>query len=106
MGPSDLERLPGIGPTTASRLVEVGVESSDDIDRLGSVEVFRRLEGTRQGVSLNALWVLEALLLGCDWRDLPADRKAQLRAAVRRDPDRPRPAAARCWTPQNGVSAW
>lgn len=84
MGLADLERLPGIGPTTAPWLLAVGVGSYDDIDRLGSVEVFRRLQDSRPGLSLNALWVLEALLLGCDWRDLPAERKAQLRAEVGR----------------------
>ena len=28
------------------------------------------------------LWALESLLIGCHWRDLPADRKAALRAEV------------------------
>lgn len=50
-----------------------------DIDRLGSVEVYRRLRESQPGVTLNALWGLESLLLGSDWRDLPAGRKADLR---------------------------
>ena len=79
MGVDDLARLPGLGPVTAQWLVDIGVDGYDDIDRLGSVEVYRRLRASRPGVSLNALWALECLLLGCDWRDLPADRKAALR---------------------------
>jgi DNA transformation protein and related proteins len=76
----DLARLPGFGPASAQWLVDIGIESFDDIDRLGSVEVFRRLRASRPGVSINALWALECLVLGCHWRDLPADRKARLRA--------------------------
>lgn len=78
----ELAALPGLGPASARWLVEVGVETYDDIDRLGSVEVYRRLRAARGGISLNMLFALESLLLGCHWRDLPADRKAVLRAEV------------------------
>lgn len=43
------------------------------------MEVYRRLRAARDGVSLNMLWALESLLIGCHWRDLPPDRKAALR---------------------------
>lgn len=89
VGVDDLARLPGLGPVTAQWLLDIGVDGYDDIDRLGSVEVYRRLRASRPGVTLNALWALECLLLGCDWRDLPADRKAALRrevAAAEADP--------------------
>jgi len=77
-----LAALPGLGPASARWLSEVGIESYDDIDRLGAVEVYRRVRDSRDGVNLNLLWGLEALLLGCHWRDLPAERKAQLRAEL------------------------
>jgi DNA transformation protein and related proteins len=82
MTTEDLARLPGLGPRSTQWLAEIGITSYDDIDALGSVEVYRRLRAARDGVSLNMLWALESLLLGCDWRDLPADRKAALRAEV------------------------
>lgn len=78
----ELAALPGLGPASARWLVEIGIETYDDIDRLGSVEVYRRLRVARGGISLNMLFALESLLLGCHWRDLPADRKAALRAEV------------------------
>jgi len=82
MAVEDLARLAGLGPRSAAWLVEVGVESMADIDRLGSVEIYRRLRLAREGITLNMLYALESLVLGCHWRDLPLDRKAALRVEV------------------------
>ena len=82
MAVQDLARLPGLGPTSAGWLVEVGVESMADIDRLGSVAIYRRLRLAREGITPNMLYALESLVLGCHWRDLPAERKAALRVEV------------------------
>ncbi|CAN5835953.1 hypothetical protein BH20ACT6_BH20ACT6_17490 [soil metagenome] len=79
MGEDELARMPGFGPTTARWLVGIGIDSYADIDALGSLEVYRRLQASRPGVGLNAPWALECLLLGCHWRDLPDSRKAELR---------------------------
>ena len=82
MAVDDLAGLPGLGATSAGWLVEVGVESLADIDRLGSVAIYRRLRVARAGITLNMLYALESLVLGCHWRDLSSDRKAALRAEV------------------------
>ena len=82
MAVEDLARLPGLGLTSAGWLVEVGVESMADIDRLGAVAIYRRLRLAREGITLNMLYALESLVLGCHWRDLPSDRKAALRVEV------------------------
>lgn len=80
----DLAALPGVGRRTAPWLLDIGIHSAAELDRRldgedGAVEVYRALRASRAGVSLNALWVLEALRLGCDWRDVPPARKEQLR---------------------------
>lgn len=82
MSADELAALPGLGTRSAPMLVSVGVESCADLDQLGSLEVFRRLRTAHDNVSLNFLWALESLLLGCDWRDLPSSRKAELRAEL------------------------
>ena len=82
MAEEELARLPGLGPKSAVWLVEVGVESMADIDRLGSVAIYRRLRRAREGITLNMLYALESLVLGCHWRDLSSDRKAALRVEV------------------------
>ena len=78
----ELARLHGLGPRSAVWLVEVGVESMADIDRLGSVAIYRRLRLARGAITLNMLYALESLVLGCHWRDLPSDRKVALRVEV------------------------
>jgi DNA transformation protein and related proteins len=85
MARDDLARLPGFGATTAQWLLDIGIESYDDIEELGSLDVYLRLRASRPGVSLNALWALESLLMGCDWRDLPPERKAELRRQLQAD---------------------
>jgi hypothetical protein len=82
MGEAELLRLPGIGPRTAPWLLKIGVASYDDLDRLGAVTTYRRLLAAGYPATLNALYALEAVLLDCNWRDLPTSRKEQLRAEL------------------------
>jgi DNA transformation protein len=75
--------FPGIGPVTEKRLLAVEVRDLAALRQLGAVDAYRRLK-FRFGkhVTLNALYGLEAVILGCDWRDLPPGRKAALKRAV------------------------
>jgi DNA transformation protein and related proteins len=74
-----VSKLKNIGAKTTAWLYAIGIETEDDIRALGSVEVYRRLKARfPDRVSLNALWGLEAMLLGIKWRDLTADMKEEL----------------------------
>jgi len=66
-------------------LVAAGITTPDELDRLGALEAYRRAIAAGGHRSLNFLWSLEAALLDVDWRDLPDDRKALLRAEVGAD---------------------
>jgi DNA transformation protein len=80
---SQLEKINGIGPKTAQWLREVGIESENDIHRLGSVEIYKRLKAHRpKEVSLNALWGLEAVIMGIRWDQLPQDVKDMLKGEI------------------------
>jgi DNA transformation protein len=48
---------------------------------VGSVEAYQRVVQAGGHASLNLLWALEGALLDLDWRQLPEDRKEELRAA-------------------------
>ena len=78
MGREDLLALHGIGPKTVDWLLKVGIESYDDLDRLGSVAAYRLLLDAGYPATLNALYAFEAVLLDVPWTDLPAARKAEL----------------------------
>ena len=74
-----MDQLPNVGPITARRLAEVGISSQAVLQDVGSVEAYVRLR-FRFGrlVTLNALWAMEAALLGIDWRHLSDERKGEL----------------------------
>jgi DNA transformation protein len=88
--PRPIEELRNLGPVMARRLREVGIATEDDLRRSGALGAFAKLRSRSQrGLSLNALYAMEAALLGLDWRDLAAERKAELRIAAALDDPEP-----------------
>ena len=79
-----LEDLPNLGPTSAGWLRDVGVETSDDLERLGSVAAFLLVDASREGTSLNLLYALEGALQDVRWDRLPPQVREDLRRQVGR----------------------
>ncbi len=78
-----LEDMPNIGPYLAARLMEIDVATPDALSAVGAVEAYAPLKFRfAKGISLNALWAMDAALSGIDWRHLPQARKDALRAAL------------------------
>ena len=77
-----LRDLPNLGPASERMLEAAGIRTPAELDRVGSLEAYRRAIAAGGHPSLNFLWSIEAALLGLDWRDLPASRKEQLRAEL------------------------
>ncbi len=80
--PTPPAKLLNLGPASTAWLAAVGVVTRDDLERLGSVAAFARVRRVQPKASHNLLWALEGALRGCDWRDLTAEDKAQLRREV------------------------
>ena len=75
--------LRNLGPKSRQWLAEIGITTFEEIERLGSVEVYRRLKASRpREVSLNMLYGLEAAILDIPWQHLPQDVKDQLKVQV------------------------
>lgn len=76
----EFSRLMNIGPATDRLLPEVGIDTIDELRRVGSVEAYLRLK-TRFGrrISLNMLYALEGALTGTHWRDFDHEFKRRLR---------------------------
>ena len=76
---SELAALRNLGGKSEQWLNDIGVFTRDDLQRIGSVEVFRLLKQRGHPVSLNLVWAIEGALADTDWRELPEDLKASLR---------------------------
>ena len=79
-----LDGLLNLGPTSAGWLRDVGVETYDDLERLGSVQAFLLVDGSREGVSLTLLYALEGALRDVRWDRLPDGVPEELRRQVGR----------------------
>ena len=72
-----LTSLKNIGHKSARRLVEAGMESREDIEALGAVEVYKRLRA-RYPASLTMLWALQGALLDLPYYQIPPEIKSAL----------------------------
>jgi DNA transformation protein len=82
--------FPGIGPVTEKRLIEVGVADLGALRQIGALDTYRRLKFRfGKDVTLNALYGLEAVILGCHWLQLPPERKDALKRAAEAVPTGP-----------------
>jgi DNA transformation protein len=78
-----LRDMPNLGPASEAMLVAAGIETPDDLDRLGAVASYRMaVEAGWRQPTLNLLWAIEGALLGIDWRELPPGRRADLLAEL------------------------
>ena len=80
-----LERLLNLGPTSSQWLREAGIDSYDDLERLGAVQAYLAVREARPGASLHLLYALEGALLDVRWDHLPDEIKARLRREVGRE---------------------
>jgi DNA transformation protein len=81
--PTELSKVKNVGPKTIIWLNDIGIYTLEDIEALGVVEVYRRLkQAYPHKVSLNALYGLQAAVLGIHWLALPPEMKAELKAQV------------------------
>lgn len=80
---SELSSLRNLGGASEKWLNDIGVFSREELERLGSVEVYRLLKERGYPVSLNLVWGIEGALADCDWRKLPEKLKAELRALIK-----------------------
>lgn len=81
---SELSTLKNLGGKSEKWLNEIGVFTRAELERLGSVEIYRVLKVKGYPVSLNLVWAIEGALADIDWRNVPADLKAELKAMIQK----------------------
>lgn len=77
-------RLPNLGPKSCAWLRAIGIETRADLERIGSVEAYRRVASEGFEVSLNLLYALEGALLELRWDRLSPAVKQNLRERLGR----------------------
>jgi DNA transformation protein and related proteins len=86
-----------IGPVSAGWLAAVGIRTLQDLERVGPLDAWRRVDDRFPGrASVTLLYALEAALLDIPWNDLPPEVKRRLAARARAD------RAARASAPATG----
>ena len=81
--PSSLAALRNLGPTTARRLAELGIDDEAELRRIGPVAAYRRLKfAYPRETSLVALYALHGALTDTHWNALPDAVKRELRRAA------------------------
>lgn len=71
--------LRNLGPVTEAWLVDVGIPTPAELERVGPLEAWRRLkDACPRAVTRVALWALAGALLDLDWREVPPDLKRHL----------------------------
>jgi DNA transformation protein and related proteins len=75
--------MKNLGPKTKIWLAEIGINSLEDVENTGVVEVYRRLkERFPDKVTLNALWGLQAAVMDINYTQLPPEVKVALLAEL------------------------
>lgn len=97
--------LKNLGPSTARDLAAVGVETFAQLQEVGPVDAWHRLNELRpKQYSLVGLYALAGAILDKEWKELPPDYRTQLRdEAARTAPKkrRARPVKTATQTPAN-----
>jgi len=71
--------LPNIGKILEERLVEVGVDSVEELFALGSKKVFMKLVAKDSEACISMIYSLEGAIQGIRWHDLDREKREELK---------------------------
>jgi TfoX C-terminal domain len=77
-----ISKMRNLGSISEAMLAKIGVNSSLDLEQLGAVEAFKRLQASEEKVSLVMLYAMHGALTNQAWEMLPPDEKQALKLAV------------------------
>jgi DNA transformation protein len=75
---SDLSKHINIGKDTEEKLIQVGIDSFEELKSAGTEQAFIRLQTIDPGACLCLLYGLDGSLSDTKWNKLPPERKAEL----------------------------
>ncbi|HEX5123367.1 MAG TPA: TfoX/Sxy family protein [Rhodanobacteraceae bacterium] len=75
-------KIRNVGPKSAAWLRQIGVRTTEDLNRIGPVEAFLKVKRAGFRPSLNLLYAMAGAMADCHWAELPEERKQELLAAL------------------------
>ena len=74
-----LSVMPNIGAILAKNLIQVGIESPEQLKSLGAEQAFIRLRVVEPDACVNKLYAIEGAIEGIRWHNLDPMRKQELK---------------------------
>jgi hypothetical protein len=75
-------KIRNVGPKSAAWLRQIGVRTTEDLNRVGPVEAFLKVKRAGFRPSLNLLYAMAGAMADCHWAELPEERKQELLSAL------------------------
>ena len=76
----ELTDLPNIGAELAKKLKQVGVNSAEELNAIGSEDALLKIDTLQNGgACINMLYALEGAVQGIRWHGLAKQRRAELK---------------------------
>ena len=75
---SNLQDHINIGKDCAKKLQQVGINTFEELQAVGSEQAFLRIKAIDSGACLSMLSALEGAILDIRWHNLPPERKQEL----------------------------
>jgi DNA transformation protein and related proteins len=76
--PTDIARLPGLGPASTALLARLGVHDVATLRQRDAFELYAALKAIAPNTSLNMLYGLIGAQEGVDWRVIARERRSAL----------------------------
>jgi len=76
----ELSKLPNIGPVVEKQLIEVGINTFEELKEIGSKEAWLKIQAIDSSACINRLCGLGGALYGVRWHSLPKEVKEDLKA--------------------------
>ena len=75
----ELSKLPNIGKTVEEQLVQVGINSVDELKKIGAKEAWLKIQEIDESACIHRLMALEGAIRGIKKTMLPDEVKADLK---------------------------
>lgn len=76
----ELSKLVNLGKVTEAQLNQVNITTSEELRAVGAEEAWKRIYAFDESACMNRLLGLEGAVLGLPKKDIPQQRKAELKA--------------------------